>query len=36
MTSVKIIFLLRENLQGKIRNELPFRIECVLYFMTLE
>lgn len=29
-------FLLREYLQGKIRNELPFRTEHVLYFMTLE
>lgn len=30
------IFVLREYLQGKIRNEVPFRTDCILNFMMLE
>lgn len=30
------IFVLREYLQGKIRNEVPSRTDCILNFMMLE
>lgn len=30
------IFVLKEYLQGKIRNEVPFRTDCILNFMMLE
>lgn len=30
------IFVLREYLQGKIRNEVPFRTDCILNFMMLQ
>lgn len=30
------IIVLREYLQGKIKSEVPFRIDCVLNFMMLE